>query len=261
VSAPRAAVVVLAAGEGRRVGAATNKVLLPLAGLPVLAWSLKTVASLEYVDRVVVVTREEDRDVVDGMVREHLSGRGVDVVLGGQNRHASEWHALQAVADDIDSGRLDVVAIHDSARPLAGADLFRAVVDAAARHGGALPVTPQPGLIPREAPLPGPTAGEAPRPGPTAGEAPRPDGPEREHAEGADTGLVAVQTPQAFRAQPLLDAYRQAERDGFVGTDTASCVERYTDLRTHGVASHATNLKITFPEDLAVAERLLRNRG
>jgi 2-C-methyl-D-erythritol 4-phosphate cytidylyltransferase len=251
VSTPRAAVVVLAAGEGRRVGAATNKVLLPLAGLPVLAWSLKTVASLEYVDRVVVVTREEDRDVVAGTVREHLPGRVVDVVLGGRNRHASEWHALQAVADDIDAGRLDVVAIHDSARPLAGADLFRAVVDAAARHGGALPVTPQPGLIPREAPRPDSAARENPGPG-------RPE-PERDAS--AHTGLVAVQTPQAFRAQPLLDAYRRAERDGFVGTDTASCAERYTDLRTHGVASHATNLKITFPEDLAVAERLLRGPG
>ena len=69
---------------------------------------------------------------------------------------------------------------------------------------------------------------------------------------------VAVQTPQAFRARPLLDAYRRAERDGFVGTDTASCVERYTDLAIHCVPSPATNLKITFPEDVALAERLLR---
>ncbi len=52
-------------------------------------------------------------------------------------------------------------------------------------------------------------------------------------------------------------AYRQAEADGFVGTDTAACLERYTDLAITGVASTSANLKVTFPEDLALAEALL----
>jgi 2-C-methyl-D-erythritol 4-phosphate cytidylyltransferase len=219
---PRAAVVVLAAGEGRRVGADTNKVLLPLAGSPVFTWSLRAAADLEYVDAVVVVVREADR----GVVQRHLTGHEV-VVPGGDTRHGSEWNALQALAPGIDAGEIDVVAIHDSARPLASPDLFRAVVEAAASYGGALPVREQPALVPRDG-------------------GPRPVHP------------VAVQTPQAFRARPLLDAYRRAERDGFVGTDTASCVERYTDLAIHCVPSPATNLKITFPEDVALAERLLR---
>ncbi len=71
------------------------------------------------------------------------------------------------------------------------------------------------------------------------------------------TGLVAVQTPQAFRAAALLDAYTRAEADGFTGTDTAACVAAYApDLRIHAVPTPATNLKVTFAEDLAVAERL-----
>jgi 2-C-methyl-D-erythritol 4-phosphate cytidylyltransferase len=69
--------------------------------------------------------------------------------------------------------------------------------------------------------------------------------------------VVAVQTPQAFRALPLLIAYERAERDGFVGTDTASCVERYTDLAVHCVPGSAENIKITFREDLLLAEQLL----
>jgi 2-C-methyl-D-erythritol 4-phosphate cytidylyltransferase len=218
---PRTAVVLLAAGSGSRVGAEVNKVLLPLAGRPVLAWSVRTVATLPYVDRVVVVHRPEDAAAVAA-----LAG-GARLIAGGATRHASEWNALQALAAAVDGGEVDVVAIHDTARPLAGADLFDAVVAAAQEHGGAIPVRPQPGLL-------------AATPGT------RVDGP-----------LVAVQTPQAFRAEELVAAYRAAERDGFAGTDTAACVERYTDLTVWGVPSTATNLKITFPEDVALAERLL----
>ena len=73
----------------------------------------------------------------------------------------------------------------------------------------------------------------------------------------APAGLVAVQTPQAFRAGALLDAYRRAHADGFVGTDTAACLERYAEVTVVGVPSTAVNLKVTFPEDLDLAERLL----
>jgi 2-C-methyl-D-erythritol 4-phosphate cytidylyltransferase len=68
---------------------------------------------------------------------------------------------------------------------------------------------------------------------------------------------VAVQTPQAFDARLLLDAYSRAERDGFRGTDTAACVERYAAARVSGVRSSPANLKVTFPEDLALAGELL----
>ena len=217
----RAAAVLLAAGEGRRVGAATNKVLLPLAGSPVLAWSLRTVRGLGCVDRVVVVVREEDRAAVGPLL-----GEGEQLVAGGSTRHASEWQAFQLLADDIDAGRLDVVAVHDTARPLAPPALWQAVLEEAATHGGAIPGRSQAGLVRR--------AG-----GPVT------------------TTLVGVQTPQAFRAAPLLEAYRRAGDEGFTGTDTAGCVERFTDLAVRCVPSLATNLKITFPEDVAVAERLL----
>ena len=120
------------------------------------------------------------------------------------------------------------MVIHDAARPLASADLFADVIEAAATYGGALPVTEQPGLIPRN------------------------------HAGDLVTErTVAVQTPQAFRAGPLLEAYTAADAAGFVGTDTASCVERYTDLPVHCVPGDARNIKVTFPEDLSLAERLL----
>jgi 2-C-methyl-D-erythritol 4-phosphate cytidylyltransferase len=236
IAGHRVAVVLLAAGSGTRVGQATNKVLLPLAGVPVLVWSLRAVERLGYVDQVVVVHRDADRAVIEAALRQHPARHQPQLVTGGETRHASEWHALQHLAGPIDAGTIDVVAIHDTARPLAGPDLFEVVIATAAEHGGALPVRVLTGVISRDE-----LGAAGARPAGSTGTA----------------DLVAVQTPQAFRAAPLLEAYRRADRDGFEGTDTAACIERFTDLEIRGVPAPATNLKITFPEDVAVAERLL----
>lgn len=244
---PRTAVVLLAAGEGRRVGADTNKVLLPLAGAPVFTWSLRRALELPGTTHVVLVIRPEDRAEIDRgleLVAADHEGAKVWVVPGGATRHGSEWNALGAVAAAVDAGEVDVIAIHDTARPLADAGLFAEVARVAHEHGGALPVRAQRALVPRDAPRD------------ASPDAPRDDVP-RDDALPREAGLVAVQTPQAFRAGALLDAYRRAEQDGFVGTDTASCVEAYTDLEICCVASPATNIKITFPEDVPLAERLV----
>jgi 2-C-methyl-D-erythritol 4-phosphate cytidylyltransferase len=227
---PGAAVVLLAAGEGRRVGAATNKVLLPLAGSAVFTWSLRTVLALPGVRRVVLVVRPQDRPGIDRALEEvgaEFPGAELWIVSGGESRHASEWNAVHALRRDIADGSVDVVAIHDTARPLARTELFERVIAAARRYGGALPVVERRSLVPR-------AGGKAP---PT---------------------VVGVQTPQAFDAGRLWSAYASAEQDRFIGTDTASCLERYTDTAIHCVHGDARNLKITFPEDVALAERLLR---
>lgn len=214
--------MVLAAGLGARVGAGANKVLLPLGDRPVLAWSVLDALALDDIRRVLVVVRPGQEDAVAGALGPHLGDREVGLVPGGTTRHASEWAALQALAPAIGSGEVDVVAIHDGARPLAGRDLFAATIDAARAHGGALPVVRLPGLVARDGrPLPG--------------------------------ELDGVQTPQAFRAAELLAAYSAAEHDGFDGTDTAACWACYTGLPIAAVPSSSGNLKITFPEDLRVA--------
>jgi 2-C-methyl-D-erythritol 4-phosphate cytidylyltransferase len=229
LTTPRAAVVVLAGGAGTRVGAGTNKALLPLGDAPVLAHSVRTALEVEGVHRIVVVARAEDRDEIAAAVTPYLGSHDAWLVDGGAERHDSEWQALRVLARDIETEELDVVAIHDAARPLADAALFRAVIDAAHLNGAAIPVVP-------------------------AGRLSRRDG----SLVAAD--LVAVQTPQAFRAGPLLAAYRRADRDGFTGTDTAACLARYTELGIAGVPSTSHNLKITFAEDVALAAALLSAR-
>jgi 2-C-methyl-D-erythritol 4-phosphate cytidylyltransferase len=222
-----AAVVILAAGSGSRVGAETNKVLLPLGGTTVLGHSVRTVLAVPDVTRLVVGVRPGDEDAVRAALGPLLGQYEARLVLGGATRHASEYAALQALAGDVETGEVDVVAVHDGARPLAGPGLFEATIAAAREHGGALPVLDLPGLLGRDL---------------------RP----------AARGLAGVQTPQAFRARPLLDAHRRAAVDGYESTDTAACFERYTDLPIVAVHAGATNLKVTFPEDLEVVERLLQ---
>jgi 2-C-methyl-D-erythritol 4-phosphate cytidylyltransferase len=73
------------------------------------------------------------------------------------------------------------------------------------------------------------------------------------------TGMVRVQTPQAFRSGPLLAAYQAAAADGFTGTDTAACVERYEGVAVQVVSGDPRNIKVTYPDDLFTAELILTN--
>jgi len=224
-----AAVVIVAAGAGSRVGAVVNKVLLPLGDRPVLAWSVRDALAADDVCRVVVVIRATDRVAVAEALAPHLGDSEVVLVDGGATRHASEWAALRVLAPAIEAGELDLVAIHDGARPLAGTALFEATLAAAREHGGAIPVVPVHDLLTTSLTC---VVGE----------------------------LGGVQTPQAFRAGPLLAAHRAAAETGFEGTDTAAVLAQHAAVAIAAVPSTAANLKITFAEDVALAERLLLSR-
>lgn len=224
---PRAAVVVLAAGSGSRVGAEVNKVLLPLRDRPLLAWSVQAAIDVADVGPIVVVCRPGERPAVAAALAPHLPEREVLLIDGGATRQSSEQAALDLLAPQVAAGEVDVIAIHDGARPLAGTDLFEQAIATAREHGGAVPTVALPGLLPRE--------GE---------QLPR---------------LAGVQTPQAFRAAPLVAAYAAAAAAGFDGTDTAAAYARFAadggTIRT--IASGSGNLKVTFAEDLPVAATLL----
>lgn len=222
-----AAAIVLAGGSGTRLGADTNKVYLPLGDRPVIAWSLRTVARTPGIDIVVLVVRPEDRDQAAEIVEP-----GVAIVMGGATRQRSELAGLRHLADRIDAGELDVVLIHDGARPLLSGALVAEVLRVARESGGAVPGLPRRDLAVagRGATLAGPPPG----------------------------CLVAVQTPQGFWAAPMHAAYELAESAGFAGTDTASCMERFAPhVPIRHIAGERRNFKITYPFDLRVAEQIL----
>jgi 2-C-methyl-D-erythritol 4-phosphate cytidylyltransferase len=228
---PVAAAVVLAGGSGTRLGADGNKVYLPLAGRRLVSWALQAFADVSSVRRLVLVVRAADRALAEETVGREVRAR-VEIVEGGPSRHHSEQHALAHLGPAIRAGEIDVVAIHDGARPLAGRRLIADTIDAASTYGAAVPGVPL-----DDAAVPHPDGGVLPEP--------------------ADRRLVRVQTPQAFRALPLLDAYECAARDDFVGTDTAACMERYGGLPVHCLLGDPRNIKVTYPQDLFLAERLL----
>jgi len=224
--------VVLAGGSGTRVGAGQNKVYLPLGGRPVVSWSLSWADLVPEVGRVVLVIRPQDQQ----QAKEAVAAAGirlpVEIIHGGVTRHASEQNALDHLSWPICAGSLQVVAIHDGARPLAGPALLRTVIRTAAAEGGAVPTMPEPQAW---------AIDENGRLTPAA------DG----------TGVHRVQTPQAFRARPLLEAYAEALRTGTEGTDTSAAFEGRGDGRVVAVPGHPTNLKVTFAEDMQRAASLL----
>lgn len=229
---PQAVGVVLAAGMGTRVGADGNKAFLQLAGRSMVSWSVDAVASIPAIARTVLVYRRGERDLVQATMVAELPSHTIEFVEGGDSRHGSERNVLEYLAADIEAGLIDVVLIHDAARPLAGQDLMAAALTTARQFGGAIPAVPADDVASID----------------SNGLVPVPE------------SVVRVQTPQAFRATPLLDSYRRAAEDGFEGTDTSSCVERYTRLDVRAIAGSRANLKVTFAADVRVAERLLHDR-
>jgi 2-C-methyl-D-erythritol 4-phosphate cytidylyltransferase len=231
---PDAVAVVLAAGLGTRVGADGNKAYLRIAGRSMVAWSIETLTRVPEIARTVLVFRRGEYELARDTLRSEVPTATVEFVEGGDTRHASESNVLRYLATDIDSGAVDVVVIHDAARPVAGPDMFVTALSVAREFGGAIPAIPVADVI-------------------------RTSDHDVELLAGS-AALVRVQTPQAFRAATLLQAYRAAEREGFEGTDTSSCVEAFTDVEIRTFRGEQRNLKVTYAADIAVAERLLTRR-
>ncbi|GLY70627.1 IspD/TarI family cytidylyltransferase [Amycolatopsis taiwanensis] len=227
-----AAAVVLASGSGTRVGADVNKVYLPLAGRRLVSWSLGAFARVPGIGALVLVARPQDHRLVEWVLDREVDSAEVEVVYGGRTRQESELQALRHLAERIDRGTVDTVLLHDGARPLVSPELIAGVLRAARQHGGAVPGLPAEDIMA--------TAGDAES---LAGPLPCP--------------AIRAQTPQAFRAGPLLAAYEEAARQGFDGTDTSSVMERFSAVPTHWVAGEQENFKVTYAQDLMVAEQIL----
>jgi 2-C-methyl-D-erythritol 4-phosphate cytidylyltransferase len=224
--------VLLAAGSGTRMGADGNKAYLPLAGRRMLSWSLGSIAEVSELVRTVLVIRPDDRPRAIKTLDREVPDLDVEIINGGDSRHQSEYNALKYLAPDIESGAVDIVLVHDAARPLAGPGMMRSAITVARQFGGAVPGVEAHDLI---------TIDSDGNPG-----ALRPQG-----------RYIRVQTPQAFQAVPLLHAYRQAAAEHFEGTDTSSSVEKFSDVEVRSFQGDSRNLKVTFSQDLFLAERLL----
>ncbi|MBK6942796.1 MAG: 2-C-methyl-D-erythritol 4-phosphate cytidylyltransferase [Planctomycetes bacterium] len=218
------AAIVVAAGSGRRLGAGVNKVLLPLAQRTILDRSVAAISADSRVRSIRVVIRPED----DADVRAALAaGRWPDLALvhGGKERADSVRCGLTALDD-----RVQLVLVHDAARPLLPPRVLSAVIDAGLAHGAAIPVVAVSDTLKRVQ-----------------------DGKVKETVDRSD--LAAAQTPQAATLQRLRAAYARWPSPGPPPTDEAQVLER-AGVSIAVVAGDARNLKITTAADLALAEFL-----
>jgi 2-C-methyl-D-erythritol 4-phosphate cytidylyltransferase len=225
--------VILAAGRSTRLPGDRNKVLLPLGGETVLVRATRPFVSHAVIDDVLVVAAaEEAHACAEEFARAGMPN--VTVIAGAETRHGSEWAALRELAARIEQETISLVVIHDAARPLYRGERLEELLAAARESGGAILAVP---VDPREAILRTGTG----------------DSPAFVSAD----GLWRAQTPQAFQARVLLDAYTRASDERFEGSDTSSTVERFGTL-VRVIVGDEGNLKITYPPDLDLAESLLQ---
>lgn len=222
--------VVPAAGVGARMRAPARKPLLLLDGIPILFHTLWRLSLAEGCGEIVVAVNPDDVDYYhDRWWGEMQSRFGVGaLVAGGPSRQASVLAALEATDPHV-----ELVLIHDAVRPLVRVELVEQVAARVAECGAAIAAAPAVATVKE-----------------VDGEGIICDTPPREL-------LWMAHTPQGFRRPLALQAHRKALEEGFVGTDDALLAERIG----HPVAvveDRPDNIKITTPQDLAIAEAILR---
>ncbi len=230
----RAAGILLAGGRGARAGFSTNKAYVEISGTPMISHPLRTLDRSPWIARLVLVIRPEDRGMAERVVDRSGVTTPTLLVNGGRSRHRSEARGLEALSDRIQSKSVDLVAIHDGARPYLSPSLLERLFRHAHLHGGAIPTLTA-----------GPSAYRVSESGDLVVEQDR---------------LHRAQTPQIFSASELLSAYRLAREAGFEGVDTAETVERFSDLKIRATPGDPDNLKLTFPEDFQAVDLLAQRQ-
>ena len=219
-------VILLAGGSGARMGAGKNKVLLELNGEPVICRAARAFSGVA--DGMVLVAREEDRSALEAALRASGAFQGdLRVVSGGDTRQDSVWNGLQALPETADK-----VLIHDCARCLVDEATIRACMDAVVKCGTGVAAIPAVDTI-KQVDDSWLVTGT----------------PER-------SALRAVQTPQAFTVDLIRKAHLAAQEAHFQGTDDASLVERL-GVPVQLTPGSRRNIKLTTPEDIAMAEAML----
>jgi 2-C-methyl-D-erythritol 4-phosphate cytidylyltransferase len=208
----------------------SRKQFMLLEGSPILLHTVRKFAASDRVSELVVAVRAEDLEWVGAMLAGELNGRKLRVVEGGNSRQESVENALRSLGPET-----DLVAVHDAVRPFIDIETIHRAFDEAAETGAAIV-----GLAAVD----------------TVKQVSRGNGKTRVRSTLQRDNLVLAQTPQVFRFELLERAYEAARRDGFIGTDESSLVERL-DVEVAVVAGTDRNIKITRPADMELARLFL----
>lgn len=215
--------VIVAAGTASRMGG-IDKVMAPIGGEPMILRTVRQFQYCEAIQEIIVVTRPDLIDTIMDLCNDFSKLKAV--VIGGDSRQQSVMMGLQALSDSC-----DLVAVQDGARPFVSTELIQRVVAAANDYGAAAPAIPVKDTIKV---VRGNLVAET---------------PDR-------ATLRAVQTPQVFDYDMLQGALTKAMQDGVAVTDDCSAAE-YMGMSVQIVDGEETNIKVTTPMDLKLAEIIL----
>jgi 2-C-methyl-D-erythritol 4-phosphate cytidylyltransferase len=225
----QADVIVVAAGKGERMGRELPKPFLPVCGIPLLIHTLRAITQSTLISKITLIVAPEREALCRDMLRLYGQFRvPLTVVHGGAERQDSVRLGLTAL-----DPTSEIVAIHDAARPFLDREILDRSIETAVIYGGALVAVPTRDTIKR--------VGEE---GTVVETLPRQQ-------------LWLAQTPQTFRVPLIREAHARALAEGVVVTDDAALLERLGKV-VKIVPGSYRNFKITTPEDLQVAEALLR---
>lgn len=218
--------IVLAGGRGKRMNYHKSKQFIEIKGKPVLVYTLEKFIYNKSIDEVILVLPEDEVDYCKKEVLQKYSLKVDRIVIGGKERQDSVFNALEAME------KANIVLIHDGARPFISEKIIEEGIKYANIYGAAAP-----GVIPKDTIK-----------------------VKNEDNISVDTPdrnmLVAVQTPQCFKYDEIYQCHRKIKEENAIVTDDTSVVERYGH-KVYLYEGDYTNIKITTPEDLILAERLI----
>ncbi|KGP89756.1 2-C-methyl-D-erythritol 4-phosphate cytidylyltransferase [Pontibacillus chungwhensis BH030062] len=221
-------VIILAAGQGKRMKAGVNKQFLSINGKPLLIHTIEAFMQDDSCEQRIVVINPDERTQIESLLERFGYSSLITLIDGGQERQDSVYAGLQAVDGD------SIVLIHDGARPFVTKESIRKLVEEAGEHGAALLAVPVTDTI-------------------------------KQYQAGSlktlkRDELFAAQTPQAFRYGLIMAAHEHAKDEQYLGTDDASLVERLGE-NVEVVQGSYDNIKLTTPEDIEKAETIIHKRS
>lgn len=235
---PKISVIIPAAGSGQRMGGNRPKQYLTIGDRPILIETLIVFNESPHIDEIILVSPPDDMSLMEKMLKKYDLAKVSKIVKGGKERQDSIRNGLDSI-DSIEP-ESDIILVHDGVRPFVDDETIKELIDAVNQYGAAIVAVPVKDTVKKvsNTSISGASIVET-----------MPRG-----------NLWLAQTPQAFSAKIIIDAYANAEEKGIRGTDDASLVEAM-GLDVKIVMGSYENIKITTPEDLVFAEAIKKERA
>ena len=220
--------IILAGGKGKRMGSAISKQFIDIKGKPIIYYTLKKFSENKKIDNIIVVLPEDEVKYFKENILKKYELRINKIVIGGKERQDSVYNALKSLKNS----STDIVLIHDGARPFISERIINEGIKFAEIYGAAAP-----GVMPKDTIK-----------------------VKNEKNFSIDTpnrvNLVSIQTPQVFKFDEILECHEKIRYNGEKVTDDTMVVEKY-GYSVYLYDGEYTNIKVTTPEDLILAERFI----